>query len=134
MYVDYAYYSERGTLSEEDFDKVIDKAEAVYNNYTRKPELTNRYLTEDGEFAKIIKLTICELVDNLHKASTLIELAEETDQAFAQGITSESVASHSVSFASDSLKSRTVKKQLQLANAEIIQEYLGYTGLLSRGL
>lgn len=58
----------------------------------------------------------------------------QADNAFALGITSESVKDHSVSFDSKSLKSNEIKAQSQNENYNLMKNYLGITGLLYRGL
>lgn len=132
MYVDYLYYKERGTLMEAEFNEHIDQAELIYDNFTRKQALTDKLLLEDGKFAKAIKLTICELVDNLHRHKQLNII--QSQQAYIKGVTSESVKDHNVTFANDTSPQARLDKELEMANAKLMREYLGQTGLLNRGL
>lgn len=132
MYVDYLYYKERGTLTETEFNQVIEQAEMTYDNYTRKQAFTNKILEEDGKFAKIIKLTICELADNIHRYKQMD--ITQSDNAYLKGVTSESVKDHSVTFASDVSPKVKLEKELAQENARLMKEYLSQTGLLYRGL
>lgn len=132
MYVDYLYYKERGTLTETEFNQVIEQAEITYDNYTRKQTFTNKILEEDGKFAKIIKLTICELVDNIHRYKQM-DITQSND-AYLKGVTSESVKDHSVTFAGDVSPKVKLEKELANENARLMKEYLSQTGLLYRGL
>lgn len=111
MYVDYEYYSINygGKVSSTDFTTLEIKASGILNYYT-----FNRIeeVTED------IKLTICELVDYL----------KELENKGGKEIASESVSTHSVTYAA---KDNTSTKKKQ---KEIINKYLAHTNLLYRGV
>lgn len=111
MYVDYNYYSNTygGKVSSIDFTALEIKASRVLNYYTfnRIEEVTDS-----------IKLAVCELVDYL----------KELEDKGGKEIASEKVSTHSVTYADkDNISSKKKQK-------EIINNYLGHTGLLYRGV
>ena len=136
MYVDFDYYE--GTyggrlVTFSEFTKYELKARIVMNNYTLKEKLTIKLL-EGSKYVDAIKLCMCEMIDNLFRTDELIKKSTQADNSFALGITSESVKDHSVSFDSKSLKSNEIKAQSQNENYNLMNNYLGITGLLNRGL
>lgn len=136
MYVDFDYYKSTygGSLvTSTDFNKYELKARIVMDNYTLKEKLTIKLL-EGSKYVDNIKMAMCEIIDNLFRTDELIKKSTQADNAFALGITSESVKDHSVSFDSKSLKSNEIKAQSQNENYNLMKNYLGITGLLYRGL
>ena len=136
MYVDFNYYATTygGSLvTSSDFTKYELNARIVMNNYTLKEKLTIKLL-EGSKYVDNIKMAVCEIIDNLFRTDELIKKSTQADNAFALGITSESVKDHSVSFDSKSLKSNEIKAQSQNENYNLMKNYLGITGLLYRGL
>lgn len=136
MYVDYEYYTNEynGTLvSSELFESYELRARSIMNNHTRKIDKTIELL-DNPLVSDNIKLCMCELIDNLFRTDELIKKSTQADMSFALGITSESVKDHSVSFDSKSLKSNEIKAQSQNENYNLMNNYLGITGLLNRGL
>lgn len=136
MYVDFNYYATTyggSQVASSEFTKYELKARIVMNNYTLKEKLTIKLL-EGSKYVDSIKLCMCEMIDNLFKTDELTKKSTQADNAFALGITSESVKDHSVSFDSKSLKSNEIKAQSQNENYNLMKNYLGITGLLYRGL
>lgn len=136
MYVDFDYYENTyggSQVTSSDFTKYELKARIVMNNYTLKEKLTIKLL-EGSKYVDNIKMAVCEIIDNLFRTDELIKKSTQADNAFALGVTSESVKDHSVSFDSKSLKSNEIKAQSQNENYNLMKNYLGITGLLYRGL
>lgn len=138
-YVDFDFYKDvyGGTLitDVDTFKPLLNKAERIYDNYTRKHEMTKRFLRENKKPAQAIRLCLCEMIDNVFKFNELIDIARGNDSISAEGVSSETVKSHSVSFEkSDTLKSTQLSNQMELVNRTIMNEYLSVYGLLYRGL
>lgn len=138
-YVTFEYYKDNylGILitEESEFNSLLLKAQLEYENYTRKPRLTESLLDKDKQGANAIKVTLCEMVDNIKRGQELIENAYKSDLISSIGITSEGVKDHSVSLkTSDTLKSNVIKQDLENANIETMRKYLGKYGLLNRGV
>lgn len=114
VYVDYNYYlnTYQGKVKEEVFSILEIKASGILNYYT-----FNRIKEVDDD----IKLTVCELIDNIEQLEKL--------ESEGKGITQEKVGSYSVSYANSDIK----RKELKQEQKQIIFRYLGYTGLLYRG-
>lgn len=119
MYVDYDFYLNiyAGEVDEILFAKLELQASTIVNYYTfnRIPDLT--IITDD------IKLAVCELIDYL---------SEEERVKSNKEIQSESVGSHSVTYAisKNRNKNSTIVKKEQ---KEIVYKYLAHTNLLYRG-
>lgn len=137
-YVEYSFYTDEfgGTLvTEEQWKSLIIRAELAYDNYTRKYELTRRLLSEDGKGAMAIKITLCEMVENISKYDALIDEAQIADVANAKGISSESVKDHTITFDKTNVNSTSkLEVQSNTMNTVIMNRYLGQFGLLYRGI
>ena len=136
MYVDFDYYQEvfGGSLvTSAEFNKYELRARSIMNNHTRKIDKTIKLL-DNPLVSDNIKLCMCEMIDNLFRTDELIAKSTQADNAYALGITSESVKDHTVSFDSKSLKSNEIKAQSQNENYNLMKNHLGITGLLYRGL
>lgn len=133
--ITFEYYATtyHGKLSENEFNEQKDKAILIYENYTLKPKLTQKLLDQEAQGAKAIRFALCEVIDNLAKYEEYKNLAIDTDKRVAQGIKSESVVSHNVTF-SDKAVSSTIESDLNNANRNTFNKYLLRTGLLYRGL
>ena len=118
-----------------EFNSLLLKAQLEYDNYTMKPKLTHKLLEEDKAGANAIKVTLCEMIDNLKRGKELLQSAYSNDLINAVGITSEGVKDHSVNLkTSDTLKSNDIKKEIELSNILVMRKYLLRYGLLYRGL
>lgn len=117
MYVDYDFYSIKygGKVDIADFYSSEIKASGILNYYT-----FNRIdIVTDN-----IKLAICELIDYI---------AEEERVRTEKEIQSESVGTHSVTYAiakNRNKNSSIVRKEQK----EIVNKYLAHTNLLYRGV
>lgn len=136
-YVTYEYYKDTylGKASADLFNKFNVEAQLEYDNYTMKPQLTNKLLKQNKEGAKAIKLSICKMVDNFVAHQELLENAKQADLIASKGIASESVKDHSVTFSkTDVSKVDIINSQLEVENRKLILRYLFKFGLIYRGL
>lgn len=117
------------------FNKYYLQAVNHYYNYTLKPKKMTEDLMKDEDSAYTIKLTLCEMIDNLFYGDELIELAKRNDKINALGISSESVKDHNVKFTtSKQLNSSKIKSDTETNNIIVMNKYLTRLGLLYRGL
>jgi len=109
LYIDYIFYRDDygGKVPEDEFLNLELKAVTLINYYT-----FNRII----EVTDDVKFAVCELIDYFNEII-------ETD---GKEISSEKVASYSVSYVVDG-KSETIKQR------DIISKYLGHSGLMYRG-
>ena len=137
MYVDFDYYvtTYGGSLvTSSDFTKYELKARIVMNNYTLKEKLTIKLL-EGSKYVDNIKMAVCSIIDIIKWSEDLLEKSLEANSMFAEGISSETVKSHSVALnVSDGFKSNQVNRQVEVAQVDVMKRYLLSTGLLYRGL
>lgn len=115
MYVDYSFYEMEygGKVPQEDFINLEVKASGIINYYTfNRIEI----LTQGVKFA------ICELVDCL---------ADEYKKANEKEIQSETVGSHSVTYAIS--KASNIGNKSNNNYRRILNKYLAHTNLLYRG-
>lgn len=110
IYVDYNYYSNvyQGKVPEDKFNQLEIKASGILNYYT-----FNRIKEVDEN----IKLTICELIDNLY----------DIEKADTKGVESEKVGTYSVTYSKEAIK------DLKREQKGIILKYLGHSNLTYRG-
>ena len=137
MYVDFDYYVGiyGGSLvTYSDFTKYELNARIVMNNYTLKEKLTIKLL-EGSKYVDNIKMAVCSIIDIIKWSEDLLEKSLEANSMFAEGISSETVKSHSVTLnVSDGFKSNQVNRQVEVAQVDVMKRYLLSTGLLYRGL
>lgn len=134
MYLTYTEYQEYGgtLVSPEQFDSLELKARLVLDNFTLKPSLTLDLLKTRN--APNIKMTMLELIDNLHREQESLLQASQADVSYYGGIVSESVKDHSVSFKTDGSSQIKVSQDYHNLRHSIMKQYLLFTGLLARGL
>lgn len=136
MYVDYVYYTDTygGKLvSQEEFEMYERKASMQLHEYAL-PQKISKALNQEA-IKDRVKLAICELMDNLKEFYDRHDEIKELDTIGLEGITSESVKDHSVTYASDKrLASERLREAHKGIANEIVRDRLRMTGLLSRGL
>lgn len=137
QYVDYEYYKDvyKGTLvtNEDDFDRLEAQAQMILDNYTLKRKKTEHML-EHSKFAKNIKYTVCEIIENLSRYEELQANAIKSMTVISKGIKSESIKDHSVGFNDKETLAIDLENAFNTTNTMIIKRYLQITGLLYRGL
>ncbi|WP_317853798.1 hypothetical protein [Chakrabartyella piscis] len=113
-YADYTYYTEEylGTLAEDTFLRLARKATAYINL------VTGGNITEEDAELDEIKETCCGLVDIYDKFENGGDVASETNDGISVSYT---------------IGTSIVKTEVQQLN-EVVELYLGNTGLLYRGV
>lgn len=119
QYADYTYYtvtySGTAITDESSFNRLALVASHYVDNFT----VGRAEDEEDADNVNLIKMAVCALSDEIFK----LESGEEV------GIKSERIGDHSVTYAEDSVKSKTQSQVLE-KTAKI---YLGLTGLMFKG-
>lgn len=135
LYADYDFYYDtyRGTVSAEEFCRLVIRASSYLDYYTQ-----NR--VEDHADLDAVKMACCALVDRYKLIEGAQELSRKNVAAGlasdAGELQSESVGGYSRTFRSSGDSSLAALKTVEEARrglADVVREYLGNSGLLYRG-
>ena len=129
MHVTYGYYESKYLLDrepvipEDDFQFWEKQAQRILNQYT-----FNRLVLATGLVTDEVKDCACELAELLYQAD------KSAQQALEQGGVLQSYSNDGESGTFDLSQSVFTEEGKRKKTREIIQRYLGHTGLLYRGI